>query len=113
MVYAEDKGASPFSGDGLVFPNSLTEQVTAEDIWSLPVPADKTLYQVLGYARNEIFARNGNQFSDTSVYTKFYSNYAWFQPKGSVSTGAIKEKYPVAVENINFIKSMEKLIKEG
>ena len=113
MVYPQDAGASPFNSDGLVFPNSLTERVTAQDIWSLPIPEDKTLYQLLGYARNEIFARCGNKFSDTSVYTKLYANYPWFQPKGSVSKSAIKQSYPVASDNIDFIKSMEKLIKEG
>ena len=113
MVYAEDKGASPFNADGLVFPDSLTRKLTAEDVWSLPIPADKTLVQLLGYGRNEVFARCGNKFSDTSEYTRFYSNYPWYQPKGSVSTGTIKQQYPVAAENISFIKTVEKLIKEG
>ena len=113
MVYAEDNGASPFNADGLVFPDSLTEKLTEADLWSLPVPADKTLHQVLQYARNEIFARCGNRFSDTSEYTRFYANYAWYRPIGSVSTEAIKQQYPVAAENIKFIKTMEKLIKEG
>ena len=113
MVYAEDQGASPFNADGLLFPDSLTEKINAADVWELAVPADKTLLQLLGYGRNEIFARCGNKFSDTSVYTKFYSNYAWYQPKGSVSYNSIKNKYPVACENIDFIKTMEKLIKEG
>ncbi len=113
MVYAEDNGASPFNGDGLLFPDSLTERITDADVWRLAVPADKTLLQLLGFGRNEIFARCGNRFPDSSVYTKFYSNYPWFQPKGSVSFETIKKKYPVAAENIEFLKAMEKLIKEG
>ena len=113
MVFSQDGGADPFNGDGLLFPNSLTEKLTESDVWSLVIPADKTLLQLLGYGRNEIFARNGNKFPDTSVYTKFYSNYPWYQPKGSVSYNTIKGKYPVAAENIDFIKVMEKLIKEG
>lgn len=113
MVYAEDNGASPFNADGLLFPDSLTEELTEADVWSLPIPADKTLLQLLGYGRNEIFARNGNKFSDTSVYTRFYANFSWYQPRGSVSYNTIKQKYPVAAENIEFIKTMEKLIKEG
>ena len=113
MVYGEDGGASPFTSDGLVFPNSLTELITDEDLWSLCIPEDKTLLQLMGYGRNEIFARCGNKFSDTSVYTRFYSNYSWYQPKGSISFNTIKAKYPVAAENIEFIKAMEKLIKEG
>ena len=113
MVYAEDGGASPFNGDGLLFPNSLTERIAEADVWELVVPSDKTLLQLLGYARNEIFARCGNKFSDTSAYTRFYANYAWYQPKGSVSYNTIKQQYPVAAENIEFIKAMEKLIKEG
>ncbi len=113
MVFDEDGGANPFNGDGLLFPNSLTERITETEVWRLAIPADKTLLQLLGYGRNEIFARCGNKFSDTSVYTRFYSNYPWYQPKGSVSTGTIKQKYPVAAENIEYIKAMEKLIKEG
>ena len=113
MVYAEDNGVSPFSADGLLFSDSLTEKLTEADVWTLAIPADKTLLQLLGYARNEVFARNGNKFSDTSVYTKFYANFPWYQPRGSVSFNTIKQKYPVAAENIDFIKTMEKLIKEG
>ena len=113
MAFAEDNGASPFNVDGLLFPDSLTERITDADVWSLAIPGDRTLLQLLGFGRNEIFARCGNKFSDTSIYTKFYANYPWYQPKGSVSYNTIKAKYPVAAENIDFIKAMEKLIKEG
>ena len=113
MVYAEDDGASPFNGDGLLFPDSLTERITTGEVWSLAIPTDKTLLQLLGYGRNEIFARCGNKFADTSAYTRFYSNYPWYQPKSSVKYNTIKAKYPVAAENIDFIKTMEQLIKEG
>ncbi len=113
MVYPEDGGESPFNGDGLLFPDSLTQRITDAQVWSLAIPADRTLLQLLGYGRNEIFARCGNKFSDTSVYTRFYSNYGWYQPKGSVSFETIKQKYPVAAENIEFIKTIENLIKEG
>ena len=113
MIYPEDGGTSPFNGDGLLFPDSLTERITEADVWELAIPADKTLLQLLGYGRNEIFARCGNKFPDTSIYTKFYSNYPWYQPKGSVSFDTIKKKYPVAAENIDFLKAMEQLIKEG
>ena len=113
MVYDEDGGATPFNADGLLFPDSLTERITSADVWSLPIPEDRTLLQLLGFGRNEIFARCGNKFPDTSVYTKFYANYPWYQPKGSVSYNAIQAQYPVATENIDFLKAMEKLIKEG
>ena len=113
MVYPEDVGTSPFNGDGLLFPESLTERITDAQVWSLPIPQDMTLLELLGYARNEIFARNGNKFSDSSVYTRFYSNYTWYQPRGSISFNAIQAKYPVACENIEFFKTLEQLIKEG
>ena len=80
---------------------------------SYTIPADRTLLELLGFGRNEIFARCGNKFSDTSVYTRFYANYPWYQPKGSVSFTTIQTKYQVAAENIDFLKAMEKLIKEG
>ena len=113
MAYSEDSGVSPFNGDGLLFPNSLTQKINDSEVWTLSIPGDKTLLQLLGYGRNEIFARCGNKFSNTSEYTKFYSNYGWYQPKGSVSFDTIKKKYPVAAENIEFLKAMEQLIKEG
>ncbi len=113
MVYAEDHWATPFNADGLLFPDSLTTRISEADVWQLAIPADKTLLELLGFGRNEIFARCGNKFSASSAYTKFYSNYPWYQPKGSVSYTTIQAKYPVAAENIDFIKAMEKLIKEG
>lgn len=113
MVYPEDNGASPFDGDGLLFPQSLTERITEAEVWQLAIPADRTLYELLGFARNEIFARCGNRFADTSVYTRFYADYPWYQPKGSVSYNTVQANYPVAAENIDFFKAMEKLIKEG
>ena len=113
MAYAEDKGADPFDANGLLFPGSLTEPITEAEVWSLAIPADKTLLQLLGFGRYEILARCGEKFSDTSAYAKFYSNYPWYQPKGSISFESIKQDHPVGAENIEFIKAMEKLIKEG
>ena len=113
MAFPEDKGRSPFDENGFLFPDSLTDKIDEAQVWTLPIPEDMTLLTLLGYGRNEIFARNGNKFSDTSVYTRFYSQYTWFQPKGSVTYNAIKQNYPVAAENIDFLKTMEKLIKEG
>ena len=113
MVYAEDGGATPFDANGLLFPGSLTERITEADVWNLAIPEDKTLLQLLGFGRYEILARCGDKFADTSVYTKFYSNYAWYQPKGSISFESVRQSFPVGAENIEFIKAMEKLIREG
>lgn len=113
MVYSQDGGTSPFDSNGFVFPDSLETKITASDIWSLPTTNDRTLFQVLGYARNEIFARCGHKFKDTSAYTKFYSSYGWYQPTGSISYNDIKTKFPTACTNIDFIKDYENLIKVG
>jgi hypothetical protein len=113
MIYAEDGGASPFHDSGLLFPDSLTEQIQEGDVWRLAIPADKTLLQLLHYGRNEIYARCGNKFSDSSEYTRFYSNYSWYQPRGSISFDTIRQQYPVAAENIMFLNAMEQLILEG
>ena len=96
----------PTPGPDYLLPNSDSHYLTVDDIKGLS-------HEELCFARNEIFARCGNKFSDTSAYTRFYADYPWYQPKGSVSFNTIKAKYPVAAENIERIKAMESLIKEG
>ncbi|MDO4565266.1 MAG: YARHG domain-containing protein [Clostridia bacterium] len=113
MVFSENAGASPFNSDGLVFDNSLEEYVTTAQLWNIPATTQRSLLSLLGYARNEIFARCGHQFRDTSAYTTHFSAYDWYQPTGSVSYNEIGARYPRACTNIDTIKELEDLIKVG
>ena len=69
-----------FDGDGFIFPDSSNRVLTEADFarlqehcnWDTPL-----LIKLLGFARNEIFARHGNQFK-TPAYATHYSQYAWY-----------------------------------
>ena len=113
MVFEENKGKSPFDKDGLVMAKSMTETLTYDELWDIPQTDDMTLLKLLGYARNEMFARGGHKFGDTSNYYKYFSRFDWYQPTGSVSADALAAKYPATQKNITTIKFLEKLIKEG
>lgn len=113
MVFAKNKDKSPFDKDGLVMAKSLTESVSYDELWDIPQTDDLTLLQLLGYARNEMFARGGHKFGDSSNYLKYFKQFSWYKPTGSVSADALAEKYPATKKNITTIKFLEKLIKEG
>lgn len=113
MVFPENNGRSPFNSDGLVMPKSISESVSYDELWNIPATDDMTLLKLLGYARNEMFARGGHQFSDTSNYRKFYSQYSWYKPTGKVSADDLAKLYPATKKNISTIKFLEDLIKNG
>ncbi|MBR0507009.1 MAG: YARHG domain-containing protein [Clostridia bacterium] len=113
MVFEENKDKSPFDKDGLVMAKSMTETLTYDELWDIPQTDDMTLLKLLGYARNEMFARGGHKFGDTSNYYKYFSRFDWYKPTGSVSADALAAKYPATQKNITTIKFLEKLIKEG
>ncbi|MBQ6331743.1 MAG: YARHG domain-containing protein [Clostridia bacterium] len=113
MVFEENEGRSPFDDDGLVMAKSTREAVSYDELWDIPQTSDLTLLQLLGYARNEMFAVGGHQFGDTSNYLKYYKQFKWYKPTGKVSADELAKKYPATKGNITTIKFLEKLIKEG
>ena len=113
MVFEENKDKSPFDSDGLVMAKSISEKLSFDELWDIPQTKDKTLLQLLGYARNEMFARGGHKFSDTSSYYTYFKQFSWYKPTGRVTADALAAKYPVTRDNIDTIKFLEKLIKEG
>lgn len=113
MVFPENKDKSPFDKDGLVMAKSISEALTYDELWNIPQTSDMTLLQLLGYARNEMFARGGHKFNDTSNYYKYFSKFDWYHPTGQVTATDLKEMYPATSGNITTIKFLEKLIKEG
>lgn len=113
MVFSENKNESPFDKDGLVMEKSIKEALTYDELWDIPQTNDLTLLQLLGYARNEMFARGGHKFSDTSNYYKYYKQFSWYKPTGKVTADALAAKYPATKGNITTIKFLENLIKNG
>ena len=113
MVFPENKDKSPFDKNGLVMAKSISETVRSDELWDIPQTEDLTLLDLLGYARNEMFARGGHKFSETGNYYKHFSKYDWYHPTGSVSATDLAEIYPATSKNISTIKFLEKLIKEG
>ena len=112
MVFAENKGKDPFDKNGLVMEKSITEELTTDELWDIPQTADLTLLDLLGYARNEMFARAGNKYSNGN-YAKHFSKYSWYHPTGKISVDDLAEIYPVTRKNINTIRTLEKLIADG
>lgn len=113
MAFGENGGQSPWNDEGLIFENSLEEKLTTEELWNIPAGNNRTLEQLLGFARNEIFARCGHKFKETSSYYTFYSGYDWYDPQGSITYNDIRKDYPNACYNIDLIKKLESLIREG
>ena len=104
---------TPFDDDGLVLAKALTATITEDELWDLPQTKDYTLLQVLGFARNELFAQAGHKFSETGMYGKHFSKYSWYKPKGEVTATELGKQYPKTVKNITTIKSLEDLIRNG
>ena len=113
MVFEENENESPFDGDGLVMAKSVRESVSYDELWDIPQTKDMTLLQLLGYARNEMFARGGHQFSDTSNYYKYFKQFSWYKPTGKVTADDLAKIYPATKGNITTIKFLENLIKNG
>lgn len=56
--------------NGFVFADSSSRYLTGAELEGLS-------QEMLGFARNEIFARNGNLFR-TDKYRDHYTSYAWY-----------------------------------
>ena len=113
MVFPENRDKSPFDKDGLVMEKSISESVSYDELWDIPATDDMTLLKLLGYARNEMFARGGHKFGDTSNYYKYFSRFSWYKPTGKVTADELAEQYPATRKNITTIKFLEDLIKNG
>ena len=113
MVFEENDGKSPYDKDGLVMAKSITEKLSYDELWDIPQTKEKTLLDLLGYARNEMFARGGHKFKETSNYYKYFKQFSWYKPTGNVTADQLEAKYPATKDNILTIKFLEKLIKEG
>lgn len=113
MVFPENKDKSPFDKDGFVKEKSLSGTLSYDELWDIPATDEMTLLKLLGYARNEMFARGGHKFSDSSNYYKYFKQFNWYKPTGKVTADDLAKMYPSTKKNISTIKFLETLIKEG
>ncbi|MCL2671038.1 MAG: substrate-binding domain-containing protein [Clostridiales bacterium] len=71
-----------FDENGFVFPESSERLLTEDDLYRLSNHTywnhAEHMVTLLGFARNEIYARNGNQFS-TPAYAAHYGRYDWYR----------------------------------
>lgn len=113
MVFEQNVGKSPFDEDGLVQAESVERELSYRELWEIPQTEDLTLLQLLGFARNEMFARAGHPFAESGSYYKHFSSYDWYEAGDKVSATDLAEIWPKTAKNITTIKFLEKLIKEG
>ena len=61
---------------------------------------------MLGYARNEIFARHGNLF-ETPKYANHYSQYAWYNNTPEKADVGYPDLNEYEIANVELIKQFE------
>lgn len=81
--------ATGFDENGFVFADSSVRYLTDADLAGL---SD----EMLGFARNEIFARNGNIFR-TDKYANHYGSYSWYR-------GMPNKRYDIEPDELNRIE---------
>lgn len=100
VVSAASAPAGSFDANGFIFPDSSVRYLTEADIAGLS-PTQ------LGFARNEIFARNGNLFRK-DTYANHYSSYSWYNnlPNKRYDVD-LEELNDVERANVNLIRARE------
>lgn len=83
------EAAFGFNIDGFVFPDSSERYLSYDELLGLSK-------EILGFARNEIFARNGNLFRKDK-YIDHYTAYGWYN-------SIPNKRYDIAPEELNLIE---------
>lgn len=97
---APQANGATFDANGFVFADSSERYLTMDDIANLNK-------DMLGYARNEIFARNGNLFR-TDKYIEHYNSYDWYRNMPGKRYGVEPyELNPIEQANVNLIRERE------
>lgn len=102
----DDGEDGPFDADGFVFPDSNEAYLTEDDLYELQYFEDYEFKDLLGFARNEIYARHGFQFNENGKYHPFYSQYEWYNEleHGDVSEDELNE---YELQNVSLIVRIE------
>ena len=98
----------PFDEKGFVFAHSDKRLLTRSEIMekiSTPM-GEYTKLDILGFARNEIYARHGNVFTVKRCYIEYYASCEWYTP---IKTGVDDSDFnTIEIENYQLIKEIEK-----
>lgn len=99
-----------FDPDGFLFSNSSNEYLSTDELYDLKNKEDHSFKELLGFARNEIYARHGYPFKKDGVYYQHYSQYEWYNDMEhkNVSDGELNQ---YEITNVKMIVSIEE--KEG
>lgn len=96
-----------FDEIGFIFYNSHERYLSRDEVMALRDSEEYDFKTLLGFARNEIYARKGYPFSEGGKYYTYYMQYEWYQnmEHGEVTDSMIND-YERA--NIDLIVGIEK-----
>lgn len=99
------QNSTAFDENGFLFPGSDTKLLTAQDLSALNPQDGYSRLDLLGFARNEIYARHGNAFTK-EVYQNHYSQYGWYNSlsKHKVENDELSE---IELKNLDLIMAAE------
>lgn len=99
-----------FDENGFIFADSSSRYMDLSEITALEKKAAENGYEykdVLGFARNEIYARKGHQFNETGKYHPYYSQFEWYNNMPHV-TVTEEMLTPIERHNLDLILSIER-----
>lgn len=70
---------SAFDENGFVFADSNSRYLTEEEVYALQDMEEYDFQTMLGFARNELYARHGFAFNEKGQYYPFYMQYDWYK----------------------------------
>lgn len=82
-----------FDENGFVFADSDARYLTADEVYELRNVEGYDFQTLLGFARNEIYARRGYAFRPDGQYYGYYMQYEWYSgiPHGDVGDDVFNE----------------------
>lgn len=92
-------GATSFYETGIVFPDSSSRILSSGEINFLRYGYSESEEEMVQYAINEIYARNGYEFK-TPYWANYYSRYSWYYNHGYTDQEARTRFNNVEKENM-------------
>ena len=88
---------SIFDKNGFIFPDSDVRYLTEEEVYALRNSEEYDFQTLLGYARNELYARHGFAFNENKQYYPFYMQYEWYRNmEHSIISDSVFNQYELA-----------------
>lgn len=76
---SETEILSVFDSDGFIFADSDSRYLTDLEVHALKEMEGYEFQDLLGFARNEIYARHGYPFNEAGKYYPYYMQYSWYR----------------------------------